>query len=121
MSRPRRGDGRDRTSDRHTDDNGGVWIITGVVLGTLVYAGIVTMAVAGFTAVLPLVVIPPVLVGLIGANNLIGGGRDHGRSPGRPVGRGQAPLSSSGPNGPTPSGQSQAVGSPTAEEPHGSR
>jgi hypothetical protein len=121
MNLPRRGDGRGRTSDRHTDDTGGVWIVTGVVLGVLVYAGIVTMAVAGFSAVVPLVVIPPVLVGLIGANNLIGGGRDHGRSPGRPVGRGQAPLSSSGPNGPVPSDQSQATGSPAAEEPRGSR
>jgi hypothetical protein len=58
--------------------------------------------VAGFTVVAPLVVIPPVLGALIGANNLLGGGRTHGRSPGRPVGEGQAPLSSSGPNGALP-------------------
>jgi hypothetical protein len=35
-----------------------VWILTGVVLGALLYAGIVLMAIAGFTPVLPLVVIP---------------------------------------------------------------
>ncbi|HEV3366430.1 MAG TPA: hypothetical protein VG054_03130 [Acidimicrobiales bacterium] len=75
-----------------------MWIVTGLVLGVVAYAGIVLMAVAGFTAVLPLVVIPPVLVALIGGNNLLGGGRSHGRSPGRPVGQGRAPLSS-GPNG----------------------
>ena len=85
-----------------------------VVLCGLLYAGIVLMDVAGFTVVLPLVVIPPVLLGLIGANNLLGGGRDHGRSPGRPVGRGQAPLSSSGPNGPRESG----VGPPGGEPAH---
>jgi hypothetical protein len=82
------------------DDAGGVWIITAVVLGLLVYIGVVLMAVAGFTAVVPLVVVPPVLAALIGGNNLLGGGRSHGRSPGRPLGQGQAPRSSSGPNGP---------------------
>jgi hypothetical protein len=79
-----------------------VWIITGLVLGAVVYAGMVLMMVAGFTVVAPLVVIPPVLAALIGANNLIGGGRTHGRSSGRAVGQGQAPLSSSGPNGALP-------------------
>ncbi|HUY66477.1 MAG TPA: hypothetical protein VMV06_06630 [Acidimicrobiales bacterium] len=85
---------------RNLDDTGGAWIVTAVVLGVLAYLGVVVMAVAGFTAVVPLVVLPPVLVALIGGNNLLGGGRSHGRSPGRPVGRGQAPLSSSGPDGP---------------------
>jgi hypothetical protein len=84
---------------RWRDDEGGVWIVTGLVVGAIVYAGMVLMLVAGFTVVAPLVVIPPVLAALIGANNLIGGGRTHGRSSGRPVGQGQAPLSSSGPNG----------------------
>jgi hypothetical protein len=76
--------------------------MTGIALGLLAYGGVVLMAVAGFTTVLPLVVVPPVLVGLIGASNLLGGGRTHGRSTGRPTGYGRAPLSSSGPNGPLP-------------------
>jgi len=88
---------------RPRDDAGGVWIITGLVVGAIVYAGMVMMMVAGFTVVAPLVVIPPVLAVLIAANNLLGGGRSHGRSPGHPVGQGQAPLSSSGPNGVLPS------------------
>ncbi|MGD0312047.1 MAG: hypothetical protein ABSC90_06265 [Acidimicrobiales bacterium] len=88
-----------RPPRRTPDDTGGVWILTGIVLGLLVYAGMVLMLVAGFSGVAPLVVIPPVLLALIAANNLLGGGRTHGRSPGRPVGQGQAPLSSSGPNG----------------------
>jgi hypothetical protein len=81
------------------DDAGGVWILTGVVLGLIVYAGIVVMAIAGFNAIIPLVVIPPVIVALIGASNLIGGGRTHGQPSARPVDPGRAPLSSSGPNG----------------------
>jgi hypothetical protein len=81
------------------DDAGGVWIMTGIVLGLIVYAGIIVMAIAGFSAVVPLVVIPPVIVALIGASNLIGGGRTHGQPAGRPVERDRAPLSSSGPNG----------------------
>jgi hypothetical protein len=79
-----------------------VWIVTGLVLGAAVYAGMVLMMVAGVSAVVPLVIVPPVLVALIAANNLLGGGRSHGRSPGRPVGQGRAPLSSSGPNGAIP-------------------
>jgi hypothetical protein len=89
-----------RRGARRVDDRGGVWIITGLVLGALVYVGVVVMAAAGFTAVIPLVVVPPVLVAMIGANNLLGGGRTQGRTAGRPVGQGRAPLSSSGPNGP---------------------
>jgi hypothetical protein len=73
--------------------------VTGLVTGAIVYGGMVLMLVAGFTAVAPLVVIPPVLIALIAANSLLGGGRNHDRSPGRPVGQGRAPLSSSGPNG----------------------
>jgi hypothetical protein len=102
------------TTDRRRDDAGGVWIVTGVVLGALVYAGCVLMAVAGFTVVLPFVVIPPVLIGLIGANNLVGGGRTYGRSTGRPMGNGRAPLSSSGPNGPL---KPEAVGAPGPQGP----
>jgi hypothetical protein len=79
-----------------------MWVMTGVVLGLVAYAGVVLMLIAGYSSVLPLVVVPLILGGLIGANNLLGGGRTYGRTPGRPVGSGQAPLSSSGPNGPLP-------------------
>jgi hypothetical protein len=65
------------------------------------------------------VVIPPVLLGLIVGNHLLGGGRTHGRSPGRPVGDGRAPLSSSGPNGPIPSGPRPAHAGPAEEPPPG--
>jgi len=96
---PGPGPGGDRRGDR--DDTGGAWIVTAVVLGVLAYLGVVVMAVAGSTAVVPLVVLPPVLVALIGANSLLGGGRSHGRSPGRPAGPGQAPpASTTGPDGP---------------------
>jgi protein-S-isoprenylcysteine O-methyltransferase Ste14 len=71
----------ERTPRRTPDDTGGVWILTGIVLGLLVYAGMVLMLVAGFSGVGPLVVIPPVLLALIAANSLLGGGRTHGRSP----------------------------------------
>jgi hypothetical protein len=105
---------RRTTTGRRRDDTGGVWIVTGVVLGALAYAGCVLMAVAGFAVVLPFVVIPPALIGLIGANNLLGGGRTYGRSAGRPGANGRAPLSSSGPNGPR---KPEAVGRPGPEEP----
>lgn len=71
------------------DDAGGVWIVTGIVLGVVMYGFIVLMDVAGFTAVAPLVVVPPVVLGLIAANNLLNGGRGYGRSA-RPA---PAPLS----------------------------
>jgi hypothetical protein len=90
---------RPQRAARRRDEAGGVWIRTGVVLGALVYAGVVVMAAAGFSGAIPLVVVPPVLVGVIGAANLLGGGRDHGRSAGGPS-PGRAPLSPSGPNGP---------------------
>ena len=83
-------------------DEGGIWVMTGVVLVLIAYGGVVVLLIAGYTSVLPLVVVPLVMAGLIGANNLLGGGRTYGRTPGRPVGDGQAPLSSSGPNGPLP-------------------
>jgi hypothetical protein len=78
---------------RRFDDAGGVWIVTGIVLGVLLYGFIVLMDVAGFTPVAPLVIIPPVLVALIGANSLLGGGRT--RSTPQPVPR-RAPASSNG-------------------------
>jgi hypothetical protein len=103
---------------RHFDDAGGVWILTGIVLGVLLYAGIVLMYVAGFTTVAPLVVIPPVLIGLIGANSLLGGGRGHGQSGGRPAGKGQAPRPSGEPIDPLESGTTLPTrGGPAGEEP----
>jgi hypothetical protein len=78
---------------RRFDDAGGVWIVTGIVLGVLLYGFIVLMDVAGFTPVAPLVIIPPVLVALIGANSLLGGGRT--KSTPQPVPR-RAPVSSNG-------------------------
>ncbi len=89
-------------------DAGGVWIMTGWVAGLLVYAGVVLMAVAGFTAVLPLVVVPPVLLALIGGGNLLGG-RTHGqasrasnRSGGEPPAAGPGVTGAAGEPGPTP-------------------
>jgi hypothetical protein len=84
-----------------------VWINTGIVLGVLFYAFIVLMLVAGFRAVLPLVILPPVVMGLIGANNLLGGGHRYGRSAGKP-----APISPGGPGGVGP-----AAGMAGTEEP----
>jgi hypothetical protein len=110
-----------RAPRRTPDDTGGVWILTGIVLGVLVYVGMVLMLVAGFSGVAPLVVIPPVLLALIAANNLLGGGRTHGRSPGRPMGQGQAPLSSSGPNGSVAADDAPPSGDAVTEGPSGTR
>jgi hypothetical protein len=82
------------------DDAGGVWIRVGVAGGVLLYSGLVVMLAAGFTAILPFVVIPLVLVALIGANSLLGGPRRRQRPPGRPIrpaDRGVVPASSGGP------------------------
>ena len=57
----------------------------------------VLMAVAGFTAAVPLVVIPPVLVGIIAANSLLGGGRGSPDDPGTAA----AARPSEEPTGPT--------------------
>jgi hypothetical protein len=64
-----------RSSDRCRDDSGGVWIITGWIVGFIVWLGIVAMWRAGFTPVAPLVIVPPVMLFMIGAGNLIGGRR----------------------------------------------
>ncbi len=64
-----------RSPDRCRDDSGGVWIITGWVVGFIVWLGIVAMWRAGFTPVTPLVIVPPVMLFMIGAGNLIGGRR----------------------------------------------
>jgi hypothetical protein len=88
------------------DDAGGVWIITGIVLGAMVYAGMVLMVVAGFTAAVPFVVIPPVIVAMIGANSLLGGGR-----PSRPA---------RAPSGPAPQ-PTAAGGAAPRRRPNGKR
>jgi hypothetical protein len=68
--------------------------------GVAIYLFCVVMAAAGFTSIVPLIVIVPVLVLLIGGGNLLGG-RSHGRTRAAgPPGMEPAPLSSSGPNGP---------------------
>jgi hypothetical protein len=68
--------------------------------GVALYGFCVVLAAAGFTSIVPLVVIVPILVLLIGGGNLLGG-RSHGRSRGgRMAGFAPAPLSSSGPNSP---------------------
>jgi hypothetical protein len=66
--------------DHVRDDAGGVWIITGWVLGGLVYLGVLVAWHAGFTAAAPFVVIPAVLLVMVGAGNLLSG-----RRPGRPA------------------------------------
>jgi len=80
--RPSRHAGRRADPDRLRDDAGGVWIVTGCLLGVLVYAGVVVAWIAGFGAAIVLVVIPPLLLIMIGAGNLIGG-----RRAGRPAPR----------------------------------
>jgi hypothetical protein len=104
---------------RRRDDRGGVWIRTGLVLGVLVYAGVVVMAAAGFTGAVPLVVVPPVLVAIIGGNSLIGGGRTPGRTAGRPTGHGRAPHSSNAPIGPV--APEVHADTPGPDEPGGAR
>jgi hypothetical protein len=71
-----------------------------VAAGVALYLFCVIMAAAGFTSIIPLIVIVPVLVLLIGGGNMLGG-RSHGRTRAAgPPGLESAPLSSSGPNGP---------------------
>ncbi|HVB92934.1 MAG TPA: hypothetical protein VND67_01345 [Acidimicrobiales bacterium] len=84
---------------RDRGDAGGLWIGIGIAGGVALYAGMLIMLVAGFTAILPFVIIPPVLIGLIGANSLLGGPR-RPRPPARPIrptDRGMAPPASGGP------------------------
>lgn len=76
MPQPRPPGGSFRS--RRPDDTGGVWIVTGVILCILVYVAAVLMDIAGFTAVLPFVVVPPILLALIAGSSLLGG-----RNPGR--------------------------------------
>jgi hypothetical protein len=68
--------------------------------GVALYLFCVVMAAAGFSSIIPLIVIVPVLVLLIGGGNLLGG-RSHGRTRAAgPPGMEPAPLSSTGANGP---------------------
>jgi hypothetical protein len=71
-----------------------------VVGGVAIYAFCLVLAAAGFTSIVPLIVLVPILVLLVGGGNLLGG-RSHGRTRvGTPPGFDPAPLSSTGPNGP---------------------
>jgi hypothetical protein len=84
---------------RDRGDVGGLWIGIGIAGGVALYAGMLIMLVAGFAAILPFVIIPPVLIGLIGANSLLGGPR-RPRPPARairPTDRGMVPPASGGP------------------------
>jgi hypothetical protein len=109
---------------RRFDEEGGVWIRTGIVLGVIFYAGLVVMLAAGFGAILPFVVIPLVLVFLIAANALLGGPRRRERPPPRPIhptDRGLVPPPAD-PKGNGQSGQSDAVatdGTPRPAPDHG--
>jgi hypothetical protein len=68
--------------------------------GVAIYLFCVVLAAAGFTSIIPLIVIVPILVLLVGGGNMLGG-RSHGRTrAAAPPGFDPAPLSSSGPNGP---------------------
>lgn len=78
------------TGPRRRDDAGGIWIATGWALGLLVYAWCVVMAVAGFTEILPLVVVPPVVILLIVGSHVVGGPRNYG-------GRGRSTDGEAGP------------------------
>lgn len=70
-----------------------------VAAGVALYLFCVVMAAAGFSSIIPLIVIVPVLVLLIGGGNLLGG-RSHGRARAAgPPGMEPAPLSSTGPTG----------------------
>ncbi len=75
-----------RAGERRRDDEGGLWIRVGIVFGVLFYGFMVALWAAGFTAVVPFVVIPLVLVALIGSNALLGGPRRRQQLDPRPIG-----------------------------------
>ncbi len=85
------GGGRSRGGTPSGTDAGGAWIATGIVLGVLAYGAVVLMLAAGYSSVLPVVVVPPVLVGLVGAGNLLGGRTSGGGGPPAPRGGPPAP------------------------------
>jgi hypothetical protein len=70
---------------RVRDDAGGLWIRVGITLGIVFYLFMVVLWAAGFTPIAPFVVLPPVIVGLIGANALLGGPRRRQDLPPRPI------------------------------------
>ncbi len=85
-----------------------MWIKTAWVLGLLVYAGVLVTWHAGFTAATPFVVIPPVLVIMIGAGNLLSG-RSSRRAPAvQPARSGAAPAAAR--SAPSPSASVPTVG-----------
>ena len=93
------------------DDAGGVWIVTGWIVGLVVYAGVVLAWHAGFTAAAPFVVIPAVLVVMIGAGNLLSG-RRHGRPAPRFNRPDPVPLSALRRDGASPADPGGAEGTP---------
>jgi len=97
------------------DDAGGVWIVTGWVLGFLVYVGVVLAWHAGFTGATAFVVIPPVLLVMVGAGNWISGRRAGRRAPrfNRPD---PVPLSSLR-GEPEPTADADGAGRPSAGGP----
>ncbi|MHB1709955.1 MAG: hypothetical protein ACYCV7_00930 [Acidimicrobiales bacterium] len=81
------------------DEVGGMWINVGIAGGAVMYLGAIVMLVAGFSAIAPFVILPPVFLTLIGANSLLGGPR-RPRPPARPIrpaDRGTVPPDSGGP------------------------
>ncbi|MGO9029863.1 MAG: hypothetical protein ACLQOZ_14695 [Acidimicrobiales bacterium] len=106
-------DRRRNAGARAFDDSGGLWIRVGIAGAVVFYAGLVVMLAAGFTAILPFVVIPLVLVALVGANALLGGPRRRERPsarPIRPADRGVVSPSSEGPKGNGRSGEDGTTG-----------
>lgn len=85
---------------RPRNDEGGIWIKLGIALGIFFYAMIVLMLIAGVTAVLPLIVVPPAIAVMIALNGFIGGPRrpqpvprpidEHGGTPAETLGGAQA-------------------------------
>jgi hypothetical protein len=110
--------GRLSGPDHVRGDAGGVWIVTGWVLGGLVYVGVVVAWHAGFTAAAPFVIIPAVLVVMIGGGNLLSGKRS-----GRPAPRfnrpDPVPLSSLRGEGAPPAGPDGAARTPADGPPPG--
>ena len=77
---------RSTQADRPRDDAGGLWIRVGIGLGIIFYLFMVVLWAAGFTAIVPFVIIPLVLVALIGANSMLGGPRRRQQLAPRPIG-----------------------------------
>jgi hypothetical protein len=97
------------------DDAGGVWIGVGIAGGVVLYIGALVMLIAGFNAILPFVIVPPVLVALIGANSLLGGPR-RPRPPARPIrptDRGIVPSAARGPGVDGRSGEASGANGPS--------